>query len=909
MATTVTRAIRGLENVPAGLDPELASFLEDTRKLVLQLRTTQLEQPVTLVSADGTTAPAPGPAGPPGPPGVVPPYEPDLTPPPTPGGVTVSAGLDFIFITTEAPIFSQGHGYHRTIVYGATYGGAGSPPTFGDAVVVHEFVGQVGSFASEPGVEWHIWLKWRSVDGVLSTSPHGGANGSVATTSKIGNVHLGPLIVEAANLASGAVTATKIAAQAIDQTKFANGIEPVAIVAALPNPAGYTGPKTVLLTTDGKLYRYDAGAWTKAVDGADLVASSVVAGAIAAGAIGTTQLAAQAVTTGKLLVTGAGASITPDPNTRDASAWQGTGVTFVADVTSPTGYALRAAANDTVITFPVPLVESKAYQARISIKQESGATTTYLTIVFYDATGAVLIANTPPSNGTGWPAAGTYHYFGLLQQQPPAGVYTEYRFSFGVGETAIIPPGAVAVSIGILANYTGGAGVQRIANVRLMEKTSYDLIVDGSILANHLAANSIAVGTAAIQNGAIINAMMGVASITNANIVSLAATKITAGTIAVGEYIQSSDFVTGVSGWRWGGNTGEVGSTSIRGLLTAGQIDTRGLDIKDLSGNVIFSSAVNLDFTRVVASSAWLNSNVSIGADGALSGAGGGQVTIAGLDNSVLRATNPITGSNVTTYIASAAIGDAQILNLAANKVVSGSFVGKTFTGGEFTGTTFTGGLFQTSASAGSKRVVINEGDNNEARFYGDRGDGTVEQLASIGINAFGGDSIVGIFGSTLAGSTRVGLLALARTAPALKAVSVSGEGVEADSTSGYAVIGTSQSWYGVAGITLSTSAALAGIAGISGAGSIGVAGYSNGSGPGVYGGAGVSGSSGYGAEFTGNATKAPLFLTPRGTSPPTSGLDGSLCFLTTPSGLRLCYGLGNLWYRVDDNTLWDNIP
>jgi hypothetical protein len=116
----------------------------------------------------------------------------------------------------------------------------------------------------------------------------------------------------------------------------------------------------------------------------------------------------------------------------------------------------------------------------------------------------------------------------------------------------------------------------------------------GAIQAVHLGANSIAVGTAAIQNGAIVNAMIGDATITSAKIASLSASKILAGTIAVGEYIQSSDFVSGVSGWRWGGNTGEFGAAYVRGQLTATQINGNGLVIRGFGGSVILGAGYGL---------------------------------------------------------------------------------------------------------------------------------------------------------------------------------------------------------------------------------------------------------------------------------------------------------------------------
>jgi len=55
------------------------------------------------------------------------------------------------------------------------------------------------------------------------------------------------------------------------------------------------------------------------------------------------------------------------------------------------------------------------------------------------------------------------------------------------------------------------------------------------------------------------------------------------------------------------------------------------------------------------------NSEISISASGVLSGAGGGTVTISGLDNTVLRSANPITSTNVGTYINTGAITNAYI--------------------------------------------------------------------------------------------------------------------------------------------------------------------------------------------------------------------------------------------------------
>lgn len=202
-----------------------------------------------------------------GPPGIFEPgpaipgaYEPDLTPPPTPTGLAVAAGINFLLIECDAQVYPQGHGHDKTLLYGATgmpsqavaltiaspcvatlarppvsgqkvllattgalptglapattyytvnvsgltcnlsltEGGAAIDtsgtqsgdhtaeysPTFGDAVLLGEFNGTVYAHATNPATQWHIWIKWRSVDGVVSVDPAGGANGVTATTAQ-----------------------------------------------------------------------------------------------------------------------------------------------------------------------------------------------------------------------------------------------------------------------------------------------------------------------------------------------------------------------------------------------------------------------------------------------------------------------------------------------------------------------------------------------------------------------------------------------------------------------------------------------------------------------------------------------------------------------------------------------------
>lgn len=135
-------------------------------------------------------------------------YVPDLTPPPTPSGLVVTAGLSYLYISHATPTYTQGHGHDRTIVYGAKWP-SGSAPTFADAVPLTQFFGDFGAYPTDLGTRWCIWIKWQSVDGVPSTSPAGGTNGAQATTGVVGTSDLGSAIVLAGNLAPNSVTADK----------------------------------------------------------------------------------------------------------------------------------------------------------------------------------------------------------------------------------------------------------------------------------------------------------------------------------------------------------------------------------------------------------------------------------------------------------------------------------------------------------------------------------------------------------------------------------------------------------------------------------------------------------------------------------------------------------------------------
>ncbi len=109
--------------------------------------------------------------------------EPDLTPPPMPTGFSVSASISNIVVTCNAQGYTEGNGHSKSILYGTTYT-SGSLPVFSNALILTEFAGSVFSYSTNPATTWRLWLKWMSVDGVLSSNPAGGINGLAATTGQ-----------------------------------------------------------------------------------------------------------------------------------------------------------------------------------------------------------------------------------------------------------------------------------------------------------------------------------------------------------------------------------------------------------------------------------------------------------------------------------------------------------------------------------------------------------------------------------------------------------------------------------------------------------------------------------------------------------------------------------------------------
>jgi hypothetical protein len=367
----------------------------------------------------------------------------------------------------------------------------------------------------------------------------------------------------------------------------------------------------------------------------------------------------------------------------------------------------------------------------------------------------------------------------------------------------------------------------------------------GQIQATHMGANSIAVGTAAIQNAAITNAMMANLSVDTAQIVDLAVSTAKINNLAVDTAKLNNLAVTNAKINDLDAakiTAGSIAAARIAaGSIDATKIDSRSLTIKDAGGTVIFSSSVPLGTAN--AASGLVNANVTLGANGALSGAGGGTATLSGMGAGLFATLNQINSGNASTYIANAAIAaahigslDAGVINAgairgininAASHTTVGSFLttsaaaaattlnvqntvdfptsgsGYIFSGTNpddvfawtgKTATTLTGCTGVLAHGLGDTVVPLAKGifidaNQNEMRFFGDGGGG-IEPLASIGVTGVNVANCA-VFGSRTPGNVRRGAAIVSYGDHALYLESLQGASVEAyaNATFGHALL------------------------------------------------------------------------------------------------------------------------
>lgn len=400
-------------------------------------------------------------------------YEPDLTPPPTPTGLVVTAGLSYLYIEHDTPAYPQGHGHDRTVVYGAKWPTSDpTAPVFSEAVELCEFQGIVGAYPTEPATRWAVWIKWKSIDGVLSTSPAGGANGAQATTGQDVAQLLEALTGEITDSQLYGDLATRVGSIPALQSQIDS------LTSTPPYDNATTYAEDDLVSYAGKLYKalstttgnlptsttfwvkvgdYDSlagvvGAHTASLADHDSRITSN-AGAISAEVSQRTILAAQVNSR-----TG-GVALNSDPFCRRADQWElgGFGVlptfsNFAFGIAGTSAMVTGATEASADARYGVPTIVGRRYKVSALVNRDAGCNGLfYLRYVRKSATNVTLGQVTSPVDAV----------------TPPAESWTRYSFEFiATADDSFVSPR-------VILNFTGTVGAMYAQDVRIEDTTEF----------------------------------------------------------------------------------------------------------------------------------------------------------------------------------------------------------------------------------------------------------------------------------------------------------------------------------------------------------------------------------------------------------------------------------------------------
>lgn len=519
--------------------------------------------------------------------------EPDLTPPPTPTGLVVTAGLSNIYVEWEVATYLMGHGPGQTNVYGCPWPETDlTPPTFSEAVLVgvapHAMT--LYTIETEPSTRWCVWIKFQTADGVESATPAGGANGAQATTS----ADIGALL----DLLNGQITASQLHAALGARIDLIDGpaslpgsvAARVQTVQSTATNAQTTADAAAALATTVQAQVNEAAgieplrAWTFA-SGADGWSASAATLTPDTGTLVWAPTSSNATLSKTFTLaerfSGAQATLVRARVKRIAGtgAWEGncyystaghvSNASFVKTIAAPANpgdwtvlewdmRALTAGGSDwtsnEILGLRIDLVSDGGSQWRID----------WIVVGAPNATplhAAVAQEITARASADGY--LGAQYTLRLTAGNLIGG--------FGISGTAA-PDAQPTIDFGIRANKffiappEGSPG--GIGNIVPFVVQTTSQVVNGVTIPA-----GVYMDAAYIKNLNALTARLGNAWITNAMVADLSAAKITAGSITTGAHIQSANYVGGSAGWRIQGNGyAEFSDVVIRGATYTGTI-------------------------------------------------------------------------------------------------------------------------------------------------------------------------------------------------------------------------------------------------------------------------------------------------------------------------------------------------
>ena len=304
-------------------------------------------------------------------------------------------------------------------------------------------------------------------------------------------------------------------------------------------------------------------------------------------------------------------------------------------LTDSTTWYYRAAAYD---------VFAKDYAgAGLNVSTEaSGMTAAGANVNEYELTGVTWTPNSPGANQVAWSACVAYQKLGT-----------------GMGASWAIIAGTATWASGILYVYyvAGNTTLNTTSSLSTALASSTNVIV-----ATYRGGSNLEIGNGkAFTDGSFI----------------------IAGTVGATQVV-SSGLITNSAQI----NNALINDAHFTGLLTAAKIDSRGLTIKDAAGTTILSAGVPL--TTAYAAAGLVNSNISIASNGALSGGGGGAVTIGGLGY-----TGDLNATNDVLLVASAGI---TLKGNTAAQITGANWSEQVYSRDAYTGGAFASGVINSGS-------------------------------------------------------------------------------------------------------------------------------------------------------------------------------------------------------------------
>jgi hypothetical protein len=366
----------------------------------------------------------------------------------------------------------------------------------------------------------------------------------------------------------------------VTASAFAAGIEPISVVSSLPSASGYTGPKVVFLTTDGKLYRYASGAWTTAVLTSDL------SGTLASSQFSNSLRPVEVVS-----------------SLPSSSNFQGRTVFLTTD-----NKIYRHDGTNWTAAVPASDLSGTVSDAQIAGLAASKLTGTLTNSQIADVAAAKItgsIVGTQITDGaisTAKLAAGSVTTAkvaagAISADEIAANAITAVKISSGAVETAKIAAGAIEASkIASSAITTDKLAANAVTTEKITSNAiTTGLLASGAVTTDILASNSITAGK--IASSAITTDKLAAGAVTSD---SLASNSIIAGKIAAGAINSSGLFVSGVitsSHIQAGTIQGDriAANTITGGLIAASGIITSSAQINDAVITSAKISSINAD--------------------------------------------------------------------------------------------------------------------------------------------------------------------------------------------------------------------------------------------------------------------------------------------------------------------------